>query len=60
MLLTALLAVTAGVSEQLEGLLEAGCMLRGSVRGLDVRHEGAHLPFGLAGGWRQQTFVTLV
>ena len=35
-------------------------MLRGSIRGLDVGDEGAHLPLGLAGSWRQQTLVALV
>jgi len=48
----ALFAETAGVTEQLEGLLEARCMLGGSIRGLDVGDEGAHLPLGLAGGGR--------
>lgn len=56
----ALLAEAAGVAEQLESLLEANCMLRGSIRGLDVRDEGAHLPLSLASGWRQQALVTLV
>lgn len=53
-------AETAGVSEQLEGLLEAHCMLCGSIRGLDVGDEGAHLPLGLTGGWREQTLIALV
>lgn len=56
----ALFGEAAGVSEQLEGLLEARCMLGGSVGGLDVRDEGAHLPLGLAGGRREQTLVALV
>lgn len=56
----ALFAETAGVSEQLEGLLEARCVLCGSIRGLDVGDESAHLPFGLTGGRREQTLITLV
>lgn len=55
-----LFAEAAGVSEQLEGLLEASCVLCGSVRRLDVGDEGAHLPLGLTGGRRQQTLVALV
>lgn len=55
-----LFAEAAGVSEQLEGLLEARCVLRGSIRGLDVGDEGAHLPLGLTGGWREQALIALV
>lgn len=55
-----LLAEAGGVSEQLEGLLEACCVLCGAIRGLDVGDEGGHLPLGLAGGWRQQTLIALV
>lgn len=56
----ALFGETAGVSEQLEGLLEARCVLCGSIRSLDVRDESAHLPLGLTGGWREQTLIALV
>lgn len=56
----ALLGEAAGVAQQLEGPLEAGRVLRGSVRGFDVGDEGAHLPLGLAGGRRQQALVALV
>lgn len=56
----ALFAEAAGVAEQLEGLLETSCMLRGSIRSFDVGDEGAHLPLGLTGGWREQTLVALV
>lgn len=55
-----LLADAAGIPDQLEGLLEARCVLRGSIRRLDVGDEGAHLPLGLAGGRREQTLVALV
>lgn len=56
----ALLGEAAGVPQQLEGLLEASRVLRGSVRSLDVGDEGAHLPLGLTGGRRQQALVALV
>lgn len=56
----ALFGETAGVAQQLEGLLEAGGVLRSSIRGLDVGDEGAHLPLGLAGGWGEQALVALV
>lgn len=55
-----LFAETAGVPEQLEGLLEARCVLCGSIRCLDVGDEGAHLPLGLTGGWREKTLIALV
>lgn len=55
-----LLAEAGGVAEQLEGLLEARCVLCGTVRGFDVGDEGGHLPLGLAGGWRQQALIALV
>lgn len=59
-LTSSVLAEAAGVSEQLEGLLEARCVLCGTVRGLDVGNESAHFPLGLAGSRRQQALVALV
>lgn len=59
-LTAALLAEAAGVSKQLKGLLEARCMLCGSIRSLDVGDEGAHLPLGFSSGWRKQTLIALV
>lgn len=56
----ALFAQTAGVTEQLEGLLETSSMLGRSIRCLNVRDEGVHLPLGLAGGRRQQTLIARV
>lgn len=35
-------------------------MLCGSIGRLDVGDEGAHLPLGLTGGWREQTLIALV
>lgn len=59
-LTAALFDDAAGVVKQLESLLEASCMLGGSIRDLNVGDEGAHLPLSLTGGWRQQTLIALV
>lgn len=56
----ALFGETAGVSEQLEGLLEPRGVLRGSIGGLDVGNEGGHFPLCLASRWGEQTLVALV
>lgn len=54
------LGVVVCASNQLKGLLKPHGVLGGAVQGLDAADEGGHLPFGLAGGWRQERLIALV